>query len=90
MIKLVCVRHALDVLPPDEDAGVHNNSAFTNSIARRSFLAFDRALDLTNTSHDDTWRRLAENVYLPLDEKLQYHPEYDGYMRGKTWLIAAN
>ena len=70
------------MLPPDEDAGVHNNSAFTNSVARRSFLALDHAYSMLNMSNDGAWRKLADQMYVPFDEKLQYHPEYDDYKRG--------
>ena len=64
-----------DVMPPDEDAEVVNNSAYTNTIAKMN-LEFAYEV-LPNAS--DSWRTIAENMYVPFDVTNNYHPEYDGY-----------
>lgn len=64
-----------DVMPPDEDAEVVNNSAYTNTIAKVN-LEFAYEV-LPNAS--DSWRTIAENMYVPFDVTNNYHPEYDGY-----------
>ena len=69
------------VLPPDEDAGVRNNSVYTNTIARLAFVAYGHALKLLGTPNPK-WAAYAQHMHIPLDTELQYHPEYDGYVKG--------
>lgn len=64
-----------DVMPPDEDAEVVNNSAYTNTIAKMN-LEFAYEV-LPNAS--DSWKTISENMYIPFDVTNNYHPEYDGY-----------
>lgn len=64
-----------DVMPPDEDAEVVNNSAYTNTIAKMN-LEFAYEV-LPNAS--ESWKTIAENMYVPIDDTNNYHPEYDGY-----------
>lgn len=28
------------------------------------------------------WKAVAENIKIPFDQELQYHPEFDGYTKG--------
>ena len=60
---------------------MRNNSVYTNSIARLAFVAYGHALKLLGTP-DPKWAEYAENMYIPFDTELQYHPEYDGYAKG--------
>lgn len=64
-----------NVMPPDEDAEVVNNSAYTNMIAKMN-LEFAYEV-LPNAS--DSWKTIAEHMYVPFDATNNYHPEYDGY-----------
>ena len=71
-----------DVLPPDEDAGVQSNSVYTNAVARLAMLAFAHARRMLGEPDED-WTTIANNIYIPFDSALQYHPEYDGYVKGQ-------
>ena len=64
-----------DVMPPDEDAEVVNNSAYTNTIAKMN-LEFAYQV-LPNAS--ESWKTIAQNVFNPFDSTNNYHPEYEGY-----------
>lgn len=64
-----------NVMPPDEDAEVVNNSAYTNMIAKLN-LEFAHEV-LPNAS--ENWKTIAQNMYIPFDSTNDYHPEYDGY-----------
>lgn len=64
-----------NVMPPDEDAEVVNNSAYTNTIAKMN-LKFAYEV-LPNAS--ESWKAIAENMYIPFDVTRNYHPEYEGY-----------
>ena len=64
-----------NVMPPDEDAEVVNNSAYTNTIAKMN-LKFAYEV-LPNAS--ESWKAIAENIYIPFDVTNNYHPEYEGY-----------
>jgi len=33
------------------------------------------------------WQYVAEHMKIPFDQKLKYHPEYDGYIRGTVPLV---
>lgn len=69
-----------NVMPPDEYAEVVNNSAYTNTIAKLN-LEFAYEV-LPNAS--DSWKTIAENMYVPFDVTNNYHPEYDGYQGGEV------
>lgn len=64
-----------DVMPPDEDAEVVNNSAYTNTIAKMN-LEFAYEV-LPNAS--ESWKTIAQNIFIPFDPTNNYHPEYEGY-----------
>lgn len=68
------------VMPPDEDAEVVNNSAYTNTIAKLN-LQFAYEV-LPNAS--ERWKTIAENMYIPFDVTNAFHPEYDGYNGGEV------
>ncbi len=59
-----------------------NNSAFTNSIAQVSLETAIYAYELVGK--DPTrWLTYANKIYVPYDENINYHPEFDGYEIGK-------
>jgi len=64
-----------DVMPPDEDAEVVNNSAYTNTIAKMNLEFAYQALP--NASKN--WKTIAQNMFIPFDSTNNYHPEYEGY-----------
>lgn len=64
-----------NVMPPDEDRGVVNNSVYTNVIAK---LNLEFAINMIKNTPKN-WKKIAENIYIPFDEQRQYHPEYEGY-----------
>lgn len=45
------------------------------------------AEDLANRLHHPApkeWRDVAEGLKIPFDQASQYHPEYDGYVKGDS------
>ncbi|KAK3750634.1 hypothetical protein QZH41_012817, partial [Actinostola sp. cb2023] len=64
-----------NVMPPDEDRGVVNNSVYTNAIAR---LNLEFASKIVKDAPKD-WVTIANKMYIPFDHVKEYHPEYDGY-----------
>lgn len=47
------------------------------------------AEDLANLLHHPAprqWREVAERLKIPFDPASQYHPEYDGYLKGGSSL----
>eukprot|EP00066_Takifugu_rubripes_P004399 XP_003967747.1 PREDICTED: acid trehalase-like protein 1 isoform X2 [Takifugu rubripes] len=74
--------HLLGVMPPDEYYRNVNNSVYTNAAAK---LSLHFAEDLANLLHHPApkkWRDVAERLKIPFDQASQYHPEYDGYVKG--------
>ena len=71
-------------MPPDEDCIKVNNSVYTNEVARIALAAPEYAFSLCNKT-ETHWKEFAkpENIYMPFDEKRDYHPEYDGYKYGE-------
>nr|XP_054758478.1 protein-glucosylgalactosylhydroxylysine glucosidase-like [Lytechinus pictus] len=71
-----------NVMPPDEYHESVNNSVFTNSIAQISLRLPAYAASLINKSVPAEWAVIADNMFIPFDHKLQYHPEFEGYTPG--------
>ncbi|KAK3093895.1 hypothetical protein FSP39_021562 [Pinctada imbricata] len=72
------------VMPPDEYHEKVNNSAYTNVIAKISLLlpkfAYGLIGQLSDVRHED----IGNNMYIPFDSKIGYHPEFDGYINNIT------
>ena len=70
-----------DVMGPDEYHSPVNNSAFTNVIASLNLrFAADVAVRFgicSNLVYD--WINVSENLDVPFDDLLEYHPEFDGF-----------
>lgn len=71
----------LQVMCPDESAGVVNNSIYTNIIAQYSVNYAISVAKLLNESIPQAWTTLS-NIppYLPYDEEKLIHLEHDGYV----------
>jgi trehalose/maltose hydrolase-like predicted phosphorylase len=75
----------LDVKPPDESAGIHNSSAYTNAIAVTTLKFALAAAEIIGETPAANWSSIAERMYLPTVEYEGYmagvpvHPEYAGY-----------
>eukprot|EP01119_Soliformovum_irregulare_P008598 TRINITY_DN21702_c0_g1_i1.p1 TRINITY_DN21702_c0_g1~~TRINITY_DN21702_c0_g1_i1.p1 ORF type:complete len:726 (+),score=154.23 TRINITY_DN21702_c0_g1_i1:209-2179(+) len=67
------------VIPPDEYAVNVNNSVYTNVVAKISLEAAKRAGQVLGESTPQHWDDIAAKLKIPFDDKLQVHPEFDGY-----------
>uniref|UniRef100_A0A672GNN8 Protein-glucosylgalactosylhydroxylysine glucosidase n=1 Tax=Salarias fasciatus TaxID=181472 RepID=A0A672GNN8_SALFA len=74
--------HLLGVMPPDEYYYNVNNSVYTNTVAKLSLQFAVELADLLQHPAPKEWLEVAENIKIPFDNALQYHPEYDGYIKG--------
>jgi trehalose/maltose hydrolase-like predicted phosphorylase len=77
--SLFCLNH---VMGPDESHAPVNNSGFTSGIAAASIATGIRAAALIGDAVPGNWSLIAENIYLPFDDELRYHPQYDGFEHG--------
>ena len=68
-----------DVMPPDEYQYPVNNSVYTNVIAKLSLEFAVYCGKILNVSVPESWSEIARNMYIPFDNKLQYHPEFEGF-----------
>lgn len=71
-----------DVMDPDEYHSRVNNSCFTNSVAKLNLEFAVAASKQLGLAPDPRWEAVADNIKIPYDEELRYHPEYDGYEQG--------
>jgi len=70
-------------MPPDEYAYNVNNSAFTNMIAAQSLLFAAKVARICRLpKRVNNYRYYAERIYIPFNDTVGYHPEYDGYAVG--------
>ncbi|XP_075044721.1 protein-glucosylgalactosylhydroxylysine glucosidase [Mixophyes fleayi] len=75
--------HVKGVMPPDEYHSGIDNSVYTNALAQISLnFSIDLAIDLQHHV-PDTWKDVASKIKVPFDQKMNYHPEYDGYKIGE-------
>lgn len=74
--------HLLGVMPPDEYYYSVNNSVYTNTVAKLSLEFAVELADLLHHPAPKEWKEVAENIKIPFDEELNYHPEYDNYTKG--------
>lgn len=57
----------------------------TNNTKSFSFVSLQFAVELAALllhPAPKEWQQVAENLKIPFDEESQYHPEYDGYIKG--------
>lgn len=56
--------------------------------AKVSLVSLQFAEELANLLHHPApkqWRDVAERLKIPFDQASQYHPEYDGYIKGESF-----
>ncbi|XP_063691266.1 protein-glucosylgalactosylhydroxylysine glucosidase-like [Bolinopsis microptera] len=73
------------VMDPDEYHYNVNNSCFTNAAARLNLLFAIEAAEKLGKIPDPRWETVSQEkqgIKIPFDDKLRYHPEYDGYTQG--------
>ncbi|MBI2843193.1 MAG: glycoside hydrolase family 65 protein [Armatimonadetes bacterium] len=69
----------LQVVPPDENAEIVNNSVYTNTAARLNLEIATRAADVLGVPPDPEWANVASKMYIPFDPKENRYVEFDGY-----------
>ncbi|XP_053175127.1 protein-glucosylgalactosylhydroxylysine glucosidase [Scomber japonicus] len=74
--------HLLGVMPPDEYYYSVNNSVYTNTVAKFSLQFAGELADILKHPAPKEWKTVAEHIKIPFDEGSQYHPEFDGYIKG--------
>ncbi|XP_019132727.2 protein-glucosylgalactosylhydroxylysine glucosidase isoform X1 [Larimichthys crocea] len=74
--------HLLGVMPPDEYYYNVNNSVYTNTVAKFSLQFAVELAALLQHPAPKEWQEVAEHLKIPFDQESQYHPEYDGYIKG--------
>ncbi|GAB1601264.1 protein-glucosylgalactosylhydroxylysine glucosidase-like, partial [Argonauta hians] len=75
------------VMGPDEYHYPVNNSIYTNYIVVKSLETAIYVMELLEEKKPDkmmVYQIVKDNIVLPFDSKLKYHPEYDGYIQGET------
>ena len=82
------------VTGPDEYSAVKDNNVYTNLMAQHNLAAAahlaerlqDEARKLGVTTEEAaSWRDAAHDMYLPYDERLQVHPQHDGFTSYARW-----
>lgn len=74
--------HLLGVMPPDEYYYNVNNSVYTNTVAKLSLEFAVELAELLQHPVPAEWQQVAEHIKIPFDDESQYHPEFDGYIKG--------
>lgn len=86
--------HILGVTGPDEYTGVVDDNVFTNLSAQWNLRAAANACEAypepaarlgVDQSDLDTWRLIADGMYIPYDKVLQVHPANDGFTMYREW-----
>jgi alpha,alpha-trehalose phosphorylase len=82
------------VTGPDEYSAIADNNVYTNLVAQRNLRAAadaverrpERAAEL-GVARDEpsTWRRAADAMFVPFDEKLGVHPQSVGFTGHDVW-----
>ena len=76
-----CLNH---VMGPDETHAPVNNSGFVTGIAAWSLASAMRVSEILGVTpaSSGNWSDIAKNFFLVFDEKLRYHPEFEGFKVG--------
>ncbi|XP_067942418.1 protein-glucosylgalactosylhydroxylysine glucosidase-like [Watersipora subatra] len=69
----------LGVMPPDEWHYPVNNSAYTNMAAKLAISFPNEQSQSTLPAKSSREEPTSTDIYIPFDDKLNYHPEFDGY-----------
>uniref|UniRef100_A0A8C4EYE7 Protein-glucosylgalactosylhydroxylysine glucosidase n=1 Tax=Dicentrarchus labrax TaxID=13489 RepID=A0A8C4EYE7_DICLA len=74
--------HLTGVMPPDEYYYNVNNSVYTNTVAKFSLQFAVELAALLQHPAPKEWQEVAKHLKIPFDQETQYHPEFDGYIKG--------
>ncbi len=69
----------LRVVPPDENADLVDNNAYTNVIAKMNLRIAVAAAKMTGADADPRWSEVASKMYVPYDAAKQRFAAFDGY-----------
>jgi len=72
------------VVPPDENAELVNNSAYTNAIAQLSLEIAVRAAKLTGQSPDPAWSKISSGLYIPFDSTAKRFNAFESQLNAAT------
>ena len=82
------------VTGPDEYNAIVDNNLYTNLLAQENLYAALRSLEILGADADRLhitaeekafWKKVADNMYLPYDEKLGVYLQDDGFMMRKPY-----
>lgn len=82
------------VTGPDEYNAIVDNNLYTNLLAQENLYAALRSLEILGVDADKLnitdaekafWKKVADNMYLPYDEKLGVYLQDDGFMMRKPY-----
>lgn len=82
------------VTGPDEYNAIVDNNLYTNLLAQENIYAALRSLEILGADGDKLaigeeektfWKKVADNMYLPYDEKLGVYLQDDGFMMRKPY-----
>lgn len=82
-VSRVCYNRERDRYETDRLVSVHEgligiaNDTYTNAIAKLNLEIAIRASDILGREPDPDWKRVAEKMYIPFDERRQVHPTYE-------------
>mmetsp|Transcript_6734 Transcript_6734/g.16902 ORF Transcript_6734/g.16902 Transcript_6734/m.16902 type:complete len:720 (-) Transcript_6734:341-2500(-) len=68
-----------NVIPPDEDAGIVNNSVYTNAVAAESIFIAAKIAAAIGESFPAEYVDVAHHLRILLDNSSRRHLEYEGY-----------
>ena len=75
-----------DVTGPDEYTAIVNNNAFTNFMARENLeISAARSGNEASQAEKDSWKNIAENMYIPFDKELGIYPQDDSFLDKADW-----
>jgi alpha,alpha-trehalose phosphorylase len=86
--------HIDGVTGPDEYSAIADNNVYTNLMAQQNLVAAadaiklypDRAQELgVDAEEAASWRDAAKQMHIPYDERLEVHPQAEGFTRHQRW-----
>ena len=86
------------VTGPDEYSAIADNNVYTNLMARRNLRAAADAVERhperaqalgVDDEEAASWRDAAQSMLIPYDEKLELHPQAEGFTEHEVWNFEA-
>ncbi|MDP4172579.1 MAG: hypothetical protein Q8933_01310 [Bacteroidota bacterium] len=59
-----------------------NNETYTNTVAKINLEIAQRVSDILKTKKNPDWEKVSKKMFIPFDEKNQYHPTYENALPG--------